>query len=159
MAENNAKQESGTPDIDGYDPRDHPAHLVRRVHQRGVQLFTQEVLAPNLSVTQFVAMVTLLKSEPLTQSQLGKLTAMDPSTATVVVRKLVKDGLIRKTRDANDQRASLITLTDAGRLCAKEHIPISIAAGDALLSPLTRIEQTLFLELLRKVMESHTPEK
>lgn len=145
--------------VETYDPRDHPAHLVRRVHQRGAQLFTQEVVAPNLSVTQFVALVTLLRQEPLTQSQLGRLTAMDPSTATVVVRKLEKDGYIRKTRNTQDQRASLIALTDAGRDCAQTHIPISIAAGHALLAPLTPIEKTLFLELLRKIMSGQGAEK
>jgi len=138
--------------IEAYDPRNHPAQLVRRVHQRGAHLFTQAVLTANLSVTQFVALVTLLKMGPVSQSQLGRLTSMDPSTTTVVMRKLQKDGLIEKKRSTDDQRASVIELTEAGRACATDHVPVSLSAGEELLAPLTPIERTLFIELLRKVM-------
>ncbi|WP_161556097.1 MarR family winged helix-turn-helix transcriptional regulator [Mangrovicoccus ximenensis] len=137
-----------------YDARLHPAQLVRRVHQRGAQLFTQNVKAPNLSVTQFVALVTLLREGAMAQSRLGRMTSMDPSTTTVVVRKLEKDGLIAKSRDPEDQRTTVLTLTGAGRDCAAEHVPISVRAGDELLAPLTEIERALFLELLRKLLEA-----
>ncbi len=142
--------------IDDYDPRRHPAQLVRRVHQRGAQLFTQSVRHPNLSVTQFVALVTLLKAGSVTQSQLGRLTSMDPSTTTVVVRKLEREKLIVKTRSPEDQRSSVIALTEAGRQCAIDHIPVSVAAGEKLLEPLTGIEQELFTALLRKVIEAES---
>lgn len=138
--------------IEAYDPRNHPAQLVRRVHQRGEQLFTQNVRHPNLSVTQFVALVTLLKAGSVTQSMLGRLTSMDPSTTTVVVRKLERERLIEKRRSLEDQRSSVIELTEAGRQCAINHIPVSVEAGEKLLEPLTVIEQQLFMELLRKVL-------
>jgi DNA-binding MarR family transcriptional regulator len=153
MAENEARPvEVSAEQIEAYDPRNHPAQLVRRVHQRGAQLFTQAVSTPNLSVTQFVALVTLLKMGSVAQSHLGRLTSMDPSTTTVVVRKLEKDGLIKKSRSKDDQRASVIELTEAGRACATDHVPVSLRAGEELLAPLTPIEQTLFMELLRKVL-------
>ncbi|WP_172330134.1 MarR family winged helix-turn-helix transcriptional regulator [Mangrovicoccus sp. HB161399] len=137
-----------------YDVRMHPAQLVRRLHQRGAQLFTQNVKVPNLSVTQFVALVTLLREGPTAQSRLGRMTSMDPSTTTVVVRKLEKEGLIAKSRDPGDQRTTVLSLTEAGRTCAAEHVPVSVRAGDELLAPLTGIERALFLELLRKLLEA-----
>nr|WP_280890920.1 MarR family winged helix-turn-helix transcriptional regulator [Jiella mangrovi] len=139
--------------IEGYDPRHHPAQLVRRVHQLGAQLFTQNVRYPNLSVTQFVALVTLLKLGPVAMSQLSRLTSMDPSTTTVVVRKLEREGLVEKFKSPDDQRTSVIALTEAGRRCAEEHVPVSVAAGEKLLEPLTEIEKQLFVALLRKVAE------
>ena len=139
--------------IDSYEVRDHPAQLVRRVHQRGAHLFTQAVTYPNLSVTQFVALVTLLKSGPLAQSHLGRTCSMDPSTTTMVIRKLAREGLIEKSRSKEDQRTSMIALTPAGQDCAYAHIPVSIEAGTQLLEPLTEIEQDLFLSLLRKILD------
>jgi len=145
--------------IERYDPREHPAQLVRRVHQKGVQLFAQAVSDSSLSVTQFVALVTLLKVGPVAQSRLGRLTSMDPSTTTVVVRKLVRDGLIRKTRSESDQRASVLDLTPEGRARAVAQIPASLSAGEDLLAPLTPIERILFMELLRKILaDAPTPE-
>lgn len=140
------------PMIDSYDPRVHPAQLVRRVHQRAAQLFTQSVRWPNLSATQFVALVTLLKNGPMTLSQLGRLTSMDPATTTVVVRKLVKDRLIEKARSETDLRAAVISLTSRGESCAREHVPVSVAAGDSLLAPLTERERRQFMALLAKLL-------
>lgn len=141
--------------IDRYDPRAHPAQLVRRLHQRAAQLFTQAVQRPNLSATQFVSLVTLLKNGPMTLGQLGRLTSMDPATTTVVVRKLVKDGLVEKTRSETDLRAVVISLTPQGAGCACEHIPVSVAAGESLLAPLTGRERDQFMELLAKLLSDH----
>lgn len=138
--------------IDAYDPRRHPAQLVRRVHQRGVQLFSQGVADPHLSVSQFVTLVALLKSGPLAQGQLGRITSMDPSTTTAVVRKLERDKLVERGRSPEDQRISVVSLTEAGRDCAVAHIPASLAAGEALLEPLTPIERDLFHALLQKIL-------
>ncbi|MBE3639596.1 MarR family winged helix-turn-helix transcriptional regulator [Mangrovicoccus algicola] len=141
-----------------YDARRHPAQLVRRLHQRGAQLFTQNVQRPGLSVTQFVALVTLLREGPMAQSRLGRATSMDPSTTTLVVRKLARDGLIARLRDPGDRRTTMLSLTEAGRACAEAHVPISLRAGDDLLAPLSGIERVLFLELLRKLLEAEGPD-
>lgn len=142
--------------IEAYDPRAHPAQLVRRVHQRAAQLFTQSVQWPNLSATQFVSLVTLLKNGPMTLSQLGRLTSMDPATTTVVVRKLVKDGLVEKAQSETDLRATVISLTAQGEHCARDHIPISVMAGESLLAPLTKAERGQFLALLGKLLPDHS---
>lgn len=138
--------------IKSYDPAAHPAQLVRRVHQRAAQLFSQSVISDNLSVPQFVALATLQKHGPMMLSQLGRLTSMDPATTTVVVRKLVKDGLVVKTTSETDQRVSVICLTESGERCARAHIPVSIRAGESLLAPLQQDERTQFLALLHKVL-------
>jgi len=141
--------------IDAYDPAMHPAQLVRRVHQKAVQLFAQSVQLRNLSVPQFVALVTLRKHGPMMLSQLSRLTSMDPATTTVVVRKLVKDGLIAKTTSETDQRVSVICLTDSGERYAYAHIPVSICAGESLLAPLAEDERGQFLTLLRKILTAN----
>jgi len=135
-----------------YDSREHPAQLVRRVHQRAAQLFTQAVVLPNLSATQFASVATLLKHGPLTLGQLGRLISMDPSTTTVVARKLEKQGLVTRRRSDVDQRATVLELTEHGQECARNHIPISVKAGKTLLAPLTDVEKKLFLKLMRKLL-------
>lgn len=140
--------------IEAYNPAAHPAQLVRRVHQRAAQLFTQSVQTPNLSATQFVSLVSLLKHGPMTLGQLGRLTSMDPATTSVVVRKLVKDGLISKTRSKTDQRATIICLTQSGEQCASAHIPVSVRAGESLLAPLTAKERAQFFRLLDKILSA-----
>ncbi len=139
-------------DIRNYDATNHPAHLVRRVHQRAAQVFNQTVLMPNLTATQFVTLATLLKHGPLPQKSIAELASIDPATLTVVIRKLEESGLIDRIRSEEDRRVWVISLTEAGRRCGQDHITISLRAGKALLAPLTPVESTVFIELLRKLI-------
>ncbi|PZO80635.1 MAG: MarR family transcriptional regulator, partial [Mesorhizobium amorphae] len=81
----------------GYDLAAHPAHLVRRVHQRATLAFQQVMTGETLSPTQFAALATILKMGEVSQNHLGRLTAMDPSTISLVVRKLLKDGFVTRS--------------------------------------------------------------
>lgn len=137
--------------ISSYRVGRHPAHLIRRVHQRGAQLFNSAVLLENLTASQFAALATLSESGPLPQSRLGRLVSMDPSTISVVVQKLLTEKLVEKTKLPSDRRTSVIALTDLGKRCVEEHVPISIKAGDDLLAPLSHGERILLLELLDKI--------
>ena len=80
----------------GYDLDTHPAHMIRRAHQRATFYFQQVMSGQDLTPTQHAALATLLKHGELSQNHLGRLTAMDPSTISIVVRKLLKNGLIER---------------------------------------------------------------
>ena len=73
----------------GYDLDVHPAHVVRRAHQRATLCFQQVMAGEDLSPTQFAALATILKYGEVSQNHLGRMTAMDPSTISLVVRKLL----------------------------------------------------------------------
>ena len=135
----------------GYDLDTHPAHLVRRVHQRATQQFQQVMQGDSLSPTQFAALATILKHGAISQNHLGRRTSMDPSTISVVVRKLIKDGLIRRKRSVVDQRLTILTLTEVGQDFTLARLRRSNGVGDRLLAPLDTAERALFLRLLKKL--------
>ncbi|TJX75510.1 MAG: MarR family transcriptional regulator, partial [Mesorhizobium sp.] len=78
----------------GYALDLHPAHVIRKAHQRATLRFQQVMAGEDLSPTQFAALATILKHGEVSQNHLGRLTAMDPSTISIVMRKLLKHGLI-----------------------------------------------------------------
>lgn len=141
----------------GYDLERHPAHVVRRVHQRATSCFQQVMAGETLSPTQFAALATILKHGEISQNHLGRLTAMDPSTTSLVVRKLVKDGLISRSASKSDQRLAIIRLTDAGLRYTAERLERSLEVGRRLLSPLKPSEQKVFLALLERIASDETP--
>lgn len=47
--------------------------------------------------------------------ELAERSRLDPSTVSRAVATLVADGLVERTADPDDRRASRLTLTDAGR--------------------------------------------
>lgn len=135
----------------GYDLDHHPAHIVRKVHQRATTCFQQVMAGEDLTPTQFAALATILRHGEVSQNHLGRLTAMDPSTISLVVRKLLKLGLVARGTSSTDQRMVIIALTDKGVDYTLERLNKSKEAGTRLLAPLSAAEQALLLELLQRI--------
>jgi MarR family transcriptional regulator, lower aerobic nicotinate degradation pathway regulator len=135
----------------GYDLDAHPAHVVRRAHQRATLCFQQVMAGEDLSPTQFAALATILRQGDVSQNLLGRMTAMDPSTISLVVRKLLKQGLIRRSPSETDQRLAIITLTDEGTRYTLDRLERSVEVGKRLLAPLSPSEQTTLLKLLQRI--------
>jgi DNA-binding MarR family transcriptional regulator len=137
-----------------YDLNVHAAHLVRRTHQRATMLFQELVQDDTITPTQFAALGTLLERGALSQNHLGRLTAMDPSTISVVVRKLLKRGLVHRYASETDQRLLMIDLTEEGRKYTIERVPLSHKVSEDLLAPLSEGERALFKELLTRIADA-----
>ena len=120
----------------GYDLSAHPAHVIRRAHQRATMCFQEVVTEKHLTPTQMAVLATLMKHGELSQNRLGRLTAMDPSTISIVVRKLLKLGLVTRSDAAHDQRLSIIRLTNEGIGYTLPLLTQSVEVGRRVLSPL-----------------------
>lgn len=138
----------------GYDLANHPAHLVRRVHQRATLCFQQVMAGESLSPTQFAALATILKVGEISQNHLGRLTAMDPSTISLVVRKLLKEKLVYRSSSDSDQRLTILRLTDKGARYTIDRLGRSVEVGARLLAPLNKAEQAMLLDLLGRIADS-----
>ncbi|MCB1501215.1 MAG: MarR family transcriptional regulator [Bauldia sp.] len=140
----------------GYDLLAHPAHVIRRAHQRATTCFQEVVREKNLTPTQLAALATIMQHGHISQNRLGRITAMDPSTISIVVRKLLKLGLVVCSSSASDQRLSIIRLTDKGVRYTLPLLAQTAEVGHLVLSPLTAREQRTFMRLLQKVVGTNT---
>ncbi len=140
----------------GYDLYEHPAHIIRRAHQRATTCFQEVMNEKNLTPTQMAALATIMKHGELSQNQLGRLTAMDPSTISIVVRKLLKHGLVVRLNAAHDQRLTIIRLTRKGVDHTLPLLGLSMEVGRRVLQPLSRDEQKVFIALLRRVADANS---
>jgi DNA-binding MarR family transcriptional regulator len=135
----------------GYELTKHPAHMIRRAHQRATFYFQQVMAGQDLTPTQHAAIATLLKHGELSQNHLGRLTAMDPSTISIVVRKLLKNGLIERRGSKKDQRLAIIKLTDKGTRYSIDRLADSLEVARRVLAPLTPEERETLMTLLHKI--------
>lgn len=135
----------------GYDLASHPAHMIRRAHQRATACFQQVMDGRDLTPTQQAVLATLLKHDELSQNHLGRLTAMDPSTVSLVVRKLLKNGLIERRGSRKDQRLTILRLTAAGTRFAIDRLADSMEVARRVMAPLTPAEQEMLLALLGRI--------
>jgi len=103
---------------------------VRRVFDSLRWLVRELRLAQNgaeqgLSAAQVFVLHVLKEQGALSVGELAERTATDPSSVSVVVRKLHEKGLVAKTPSAEDRRRLVITLTAAGRRAVvKRPVPV-----------------------------------
>ena len=83
---------------------------------RNVVAIYRPILAPlGLTHPQYLVMLALWERAPRTLNDLAVDLAMDPATASPLVKRLESDGLIVRRRALEDERRLEIDLTDAGR--------------------------------------------
>jgi DNA-binding MarR family transcriptional regulator len=140
---------SGGPE--DYRVEDQVGHLLRRAHQRASAIFQAHIGAPDLTPTQFAALVKLRDEGSTSQNQLGRLTAMDRATILGVIRRLDARGLIARTADRRDRRRTLLSLTPRGRQLIARLAPNGFTVSARILAPLTEAERRTFLALLRRL--------
>ena len=68
-----------------------------------------------LGVGQWFALVTLERSDGMSQGEMSRVFGVDPARVSRVGRALEKEGLVRRERDPEDGRVVRLYLTDAGR--------------------------------------------
>jgi len=94
----------------------------------------------------------LERGEPVSMSRLGAAQDLTPRAMTVLISGLEKEGLVRRTRHADDGRVTLVSLTAAGRsLAAQQLLPAGQQAA-ALFDDLSEQDRAELLRLLGEVM-------
>ena len=69
----------------------------------------------NLSYTQYIVMMVLWEKHEISLKDLGKLLYLDSGTLTPVLKNLESKGYVSRSRDKNDERVLMLTLSDAGK--------------------------------------------
>ncbi|MEF2976798.1 MarR family winged helix-turn-helix transcriptional regulator [Subtercola sp. YIM 133946] len=67
-----------------------------------------------LTYPQYLVMLVLWESEPVTVSELGERLQLDSGTVSPLLRRLEAAGLIERNRRPDDERSVLVSLTPAG---------------------------------------------
>jgi MarR family transcriptional regulator, lower aerobic nicotinate degradation pathway regulator len=131
-----------------------PGFLIRRANQIAVSIFLAEIdkVVPDLTSTQYGALVVLNARGAITQTQLARLVGIDRSTTALVVGKLEDDGYIKRTTNADDKRRKILELTKAGRDLLVSATEPAERARLRLLSALTKQEGATLVRLLEKLV-------
>lgn len=83
---------------------------------RNVVAIYRPILEPlGLTHPQYLVMLALWERAPRPLNDLAADLALEPATASPLVKRLEADGLVARQRSVEDERRLDITLTDAGR--------------------------------------------
>lgn len=133
---------------------DSPSHLLHRVLQIALDIYTAEVGEGALTQRQYAVLKALDGSEAaagLSQTDLVRLTGIDRSTLADLVARMLTKGLLRRERSTTDARANLVQIDAAGRAALDQMQPRVVAADEKILSLLSPPKRDSFVKLLRKI--------
>jgi DNA-binding MarR family transcriptional regulator len=134
--------------LTGFSLRNVPGHLIRRSQQRAVDLFVDEVGEDGPNPRQFAVLVNVFLSPGLSQTALVEASAIDRSTLTEVLRRMIDKGMITKTRTKEDQRANALYITDVGTRLLENAVEATQRAQQRILTPLPETERAAAMKIL-----------
>ena len=108
---------------------------------------------------EFVILRAFLARDSWTSSQLGSLYPSNPARINRLVNKLVKGGLIGKSRSATDRRVVHLRLTKEGKRTLNELLERATALDAKLTAGITPEEMDAFQSTIRKIKENYTDMK
>ena len=87
-----------------------------------------------LTYTQYIAMMVLWEEKHVGVKELGEKLFLDSGTLTPLLKKLEAQGLITRTRSAEDERRLIVALTPAGEALRERalDVPAKIASCSRL---------------------------
>lgn len=131
-----------------------PGHLVRRLQQVAVRLFSEEV-GPDITPVQYASLTAIADRPNIGQAALAAIIGYDRATIGGVIDRLEQKGWIERKADATDRRANLLNLTAAGRAAMAAGRPAVLAVQAKLLQPLSAREREDFERMCRKILNAH----
>jgi DNA-binding MarR family transcriptional regulator len=131
---------------------DKPGHLIRRLQQIAIALFTTETGAFDLTPVQYAALVMIRLQPGIDQTALVNGIAIDRSTIGEVVSRLEGKGLIRRGPGKQDRRTKVLFATARGESLLDDIEPFAVAAQKQMLAPLRPAERSAFMAMLKRLV-------
>lgn len=137
------------------DSLDMAGHLIRRLHQRSTQVFSQRTQAAGFDLTpvQFAALDAIHAHPATDQARVAELIAYDRATIGGVIDRLEQKGWIRRIVSERDRRARELSLTPEGRRIRSALLPIVRDVQDEILQSLSGADRARFLKLARLTVQ------
>ena len=117
-------------------PRRHGIiRLVNRVRVELIDALDRELAKFDISAAQLIVLASLATEEADSPARLCKNISYDPGAMTRMIDRLEQKGLVRRTPNPDDRRATNLELTTAGRalypqlLAAKETVQAQFLRG------------------------------
>jgi DNA-binding MarR family transcriptional regulator len=125
-----------------------PSHLMHRVLQLALDIYSEEAGADGPTQRQFAVMEAVAAKSGLTQTDLVRATGIDRSTLADLVSRRTTKGLLDRERSAVDARAKAVRLSEAGLALLESARPRVEAADKRIMALLPKGKRDGFLELL-----------
>ncbi|GLH80120.1 transcriptional regulator [Bradyrhizobium sp. SSBR45G] len=129
-----------------------PYRLARLAEQ--VSLAVAEVYGDRfaLSRQEWRILAALGEQPRLPTKEIGRLTTLDKMNVSRAMQSLEARGIVSRSRDPEDGRERIVTLSAAGRALYRKIVPYALAREADLLGVLTREEAAILNTVIDKLL-------
>lgn len=128
-----------------------PSHLMHRVLQLALDIYSEETGPDGLTQRQFAVLEAVSQKSGLTQTDLVRATGIDRSTLADLVSRMTTKGLLDRVQSSIDARAKAVSLSAAGQAALDAARPKVEAADKRILALLPKAKRDGFLDLLAEL--------
>ncbi len=130
----------------------HIGRLYRFAH-----MYLKTVLADSLFSTDmdFAFTAILQQYGPLSKMELIRKMVYEKSSGMEIIKRLIKNQLVRQTDNPSDKRSKLLELTDKGKNAIFEAYESASPAAKTVSLPLSPVDKQLLFSLLSRLDDFH----
>lgn len=103
-----------------------------------------------VTISQWTILAVLWKHEGIAQVEIQQHLAIEGSTVTGIIQRMIREGLIERRTDSQDRRVQRVFLTEKGRGLEEKLVPEANAVNQTALQGLSEDEQAFFLRLVKR---------
>lgn len=128
-----------------------PSHLMHRVLQLALDIYSEETGPDGLTQRQFAVLEAVSQKSGLTQTDLVRATGIDRSTLADLVSRMTTKGLLDRVQSTIDARAKAVSLSGPGQAALDAARPRVEAADKRIMALLPKAKRDGFLDLLAEL--------
>jgi DNA-binding MarR family transcriptional regulator len=127
-------------------------YLINRTARAFAARLATELRAFDVGIGQWAVLLHLWANDGMTQAELSRRVAIEQPTMVRTIDRMERDGLVTRTPDPTDRRASRITLTERGWRLRDLLVPLAEKVNQASTSHMTDDEVATLKRLLGKLV-------
>lgn len=130
------------------------ARWISILYRYGQGYIGKNIESYNIGSGQYIFLIALYRKEGISQEQISEYLKVDKATTAKAIKRLEKEGYIRRAIDENDKRAYKIYLTQKALNIKSELYDVIREWESMLSSGLSENEKEIFMKMLKNMAEN-----
>ena len=117
-----------------------------------IRRYREPLDALGLTYTQYIVMMVFWEFGGMTEGELGEKVRLDSGTLAPLLKRLEKQGLVKRSRPENNERKLYVCLTDEGKALKEKALAVPETMRGCIDLP---VEDLILLKMLLEKVLSH----
>lgn len=129
-------------------------HITENATKQISEAFGRRLKDTGVTRIQWIALYNISKYQPISQRELSILMSVQDSSATRLLERMERDGLIERFQSEVDKRVIMVQLTAVGEETFERLLPYGDAFNNDLVAGISEKELIIFENVLQQMIQN-----